>query len=235
MTEALFLKVIVVGDSGVGKTSLLNQYCYGRFDNNTKPTVGCDFSLKAFNDYNGRSIRMQLWDVAGQEKFHSLSRLYVRGAYGCIIVCDVTNEDSMRSALKWKGIVEENADLLDGKVIPIILLQNKKDLLYSLGEVQDYMREEFLSKFAEENKFLRSYQVSAKTGENIEEAVKFLLDEILSRNLAKAGSIIDRPSTLSHIGNTGAPNAGGQADGKVRLNAQKTGASGGTKASGGCC
>ena len=64
--NSLFLKVIVIGDSGVGKTSILNQFCYERFENNIPPTIGCDFSTKIFKEYKGkRAIRLQLWDIAG--------------------------------------------------------------------------------------------------------------------------------------------------------------------------
>jgi len=206
MADSLFLKVIVVGDSGVGKTSLLNQYCYGKFDTATKPTVGCDFSLKAFNDYNGKSIRLQLWDVAGQERFHSMSRLYVRGAFGCIIVSDIMNEDSLKSTLKWKAIVEENAEPLDGRPIPILLLQNKKDLIDTAGTIPDTATQKFLDGFAGENKFLKGFQVSAKTGENIDAAIKTILDEILSRNLAVKDSFFDNGGNTAGAGGAGNSN-----------------------------
>ena len=61
-----FIKIIVVGDVNVGKTSLLNRYCYNRFDNFIKPTIGCDFSTKILNNINGKIIRLQLWDIAGK-------------------------------------------------------------------------------------------------------------------------------------------------------------------------
>lgn len=63
--DTLFLKIIVVGDSGVGKTSLLNRFCYDKFENNTQPTIGCDFCTKVITNFNGKTLRMQLWDVAG--------------------------------------------------------------------------------------------------------------------------------------------------------------------------
>ena len=65
MDDSLFVKVLVVGDSGVGKTSILNQYCYNKFDTSVNPTIGCDFCLKVLNDFHGKTIRLQLWDIAG--------------------------------------------------------------------------------------------------------------------------------------------------------------------------
>lgn len=65
MEDPLFLKILIVGDSGVGKTSLLNKFCYKRFDNSIKPTIGCDFTLKAYENFEGKKVRLQLWDIAG--------------------------------------------------------------------------------------------------------------------------------------------------------------------------
>jgi len=64
--DAIFVKIIVVGDSGVGKTSILNRYCYNKFDETAYPTIGCDFCLKILDDFDGKSIRLQLWDIAGK-------------------------------------------------------------------------------------------------------------------------------------------------------------------------
>jgi small GTP-binding protein len=185
MQNALFLKVIVVGDSGVGKTSILNQYCYEKFDVNIRPTVGCDFTLKAFTDYNGKSIRMQLWDVAGQERFHSLSKLYVRGAMGCIVVCDITSDESLAATLKWKDIIIQNADPVDGRNIPIILLSNKCDLVADIPAIdrKQCMSKEYIESFATTHGFQRAFLVSAKTGENIDSSIKALLDEMLTYDI----------------------------------------------------
>lgn len=78
-----FIKIIVVGEQGVGKTCLLNQYCYQRFDVNSPPTIGCDFTTKV-TSLSGKTVRLQLWDIAGQEKYNSVSKLYVRGALGTL-------------------------------------------------------------------------------------------------------------------------------------------------------
>ena len=65
MSDSLFVKILVVGDSGVGKTSILSQYCYNKFDTAVNPTVGCDFCLKVLTNFQGKSLRLQLWDIAG--------------------------------------------------------------------------------------------------------------------------------------------------------------------------
>ena len=63
--DSIFIKLLVVGDPGVGKTSLLNRFCYEKFDEHTKPTIGCDFQTKVFQNYKGKTLRVQLWDIAG--------------------------------------------------------------------------------------------------------------------------------------------------------------------------
>jgi small GTP-binding protein len=68
MDDSLFIKIIVIGDQSVGKTSLLNQYCYNKFEPIMPATVGCDFTTKVYNNFKGRTIRLQLWDIAGNEQ-----------------------------------------------------------------------------------------------------------------------------------------------------------------------
>jgi Ras-related protein Rab-7L1 len=84
-------KIIVVGEQSVGKTSILNAYVYGIFKENQKSTVGCEFQVKLLPSTNDREeIKLQLWDIAGQERFKSITKVYIRGAIGCIVVTDIT-------------------------------------------------------------------------------------------------------------------------------------------------
>ena len=179
-SDSIFLKILIVGDPMVGKTSILNQFCYKRFDENTRPTIGCDFST-TLHKKDDQIIKAQFWDIAGQEKFHSVSKMYVRGAQGCLIVCDITNEFSLQSTLKWKELIEiDKKD--DG--IPIILVQNKKDLIpQKEEELKEHMKKDFLENFSKENKFLSCLQTSAKTAEGLENVFDILIDEILKRRI----------------------------------------------------
>jgi GTPase SAR1 family protein len=122
----------------------------------------------------------------GQDRYTAVSKLYVKGALGCIIVSDITNPDSLTAALKWKEVIEENADLVDGKMIPIILLQNKTDLLENQGKREEYQKMEYLKEFADKHKFVNSYQVSAKSNSQLDASVETLLKEILKLNLFEA-------------------------------------------------
>ena len=115
-----------------------------------------------------------------------MSKLYVKGALGCIIVADITNPDSLTGALRWKEVIEENADLVDGKMIPMVILQNKYDLLENQGRRLDYQTEEYIQSFAEKHDFKGGYQVSAKSNMNLDESVETLVTNILKLNIFEA-------------------------------------------------
>lgn len=125
------LKVVIVGDAGVGKTSLLEQYVHRRFASNYKATIGADFYSKtisiATDDGELEQVTLQLWDTAGQERFQSLTTTFYRGADICLVVHDL-NEDPLRTqnAIKrWKGELYKYAP--SDAVVAII--GNKQDLM----------------------------------------------------------------------------------------------------------
>ncbi|CAD8182947.1 unnamed protein product [Paramecium octaurelia] len=171
-----FIKIIVVGEQGVGKTCLLNQYCYERFEANSPPTIGCDFTTKV-TQTNGQTVRLQLWDIAGQEKYNAVSKLYVRGALGCLIVCDIKDPNSLEETLKWKSIIEENSDQNN---IPIMLVQNKCDLASDDEKSSFYQT---LQGFAKTNKFFSCIQTSAKEGTGLKQLFTELIQEIIDKGL----------------------------------------------------
>ncbi len=82
MEQDIIMKFCVVGEPGVGKTSMLHQYVHHKFDDKVRPTVGCDFSTKVKSNVDGRTVQLQLWDIAGQERFNAVSKMYLRGALG---------------------------------------------------------------------------------------------------------------------------------------------------------
>ena len=99
--QKVLLKVIVLGDSGVGKTSLMNQYVNRKFTNQYKATIGADFLTKEVM-IEDKLVTMQIWDTAGQERFQSLGVAFYRGADACVLVYDVTNEKSFRQLDSWR-------------------------------------------------------------------------------------------------------------------------------------
>ncbi|KAG7458854.1 hypothetical protein MATL_G00225020 [Megalops atlanticus] len=118
-------KIIVIGDSGVGKTCLTYRFCAGKFPDKTEATIGVDFREKVI-DIDGEKIKVQLWDTAGQERFRkSMVQHYYRNVHAVVFVYDVTNGASFRSLPAW---IEECRQHSLGQEVPRILVGNKCDL-----------------------------------------------------------------------------------------------------------
>ena len=94
------VKLLLIGDSGVGKTNLLLRYADAAFNFNNIPTIGIDFKIKTIELSGGRTVKLQIWDTAGQERFLNITRNYYRGAMGILIVYDVTNSKSFDNVTK---------------------------------------------------------------------------------------------------------------------------------------
>jgi Ras-related protein Rab-7A len=103
----VLLKVIILGDSGVGKTSLMNQYVSNRFSEQYKATIGADFLTKEVM-IDDKLVTLQIWDTAGQERFQSLGVAFFRGADACILVYDMTDGKTFESLDKWKSDFLQN-------------------------------------------------------------------------------------------------------------------------------
>ena len=171
------LKIIVVGNSGTGKTSFVNKWIKGTFDENYKATIVSEFSYKIF-DYKDKSYRIQLWDLAGMDQNICITKIFSKDSHGCIVLSDITDKSTLEISKKWKNTVDETARFLDGTNIPSILIRNKIDLLENEDNNDD---EEEMKEFCEKNKFLRCFKTSAKTGTNIDEAMNFLISTIFNK------------------------------------------------------
>ena len=179
------LKIIVVGNSGTGKTSFVNKWIKGTFDENYKATIVSEFSYKIF-DYKEKSYKIQLWDLAGMDQNICITKIFSKDSHGCIVLSDITDKKTLDISIKWKNTVDETARFLDGSNIPSILIRNKIDLLENEDNNDD---EEQMKEFCEKNNFLRCYKTSAKTGTNIDEAMNFLISTIIDKmeSLSKNG------------------------------------------------
>ena len=171
------LKIIVVGNSGTGKTSFVNKWIKGTFDENYKATIVSEFSYKIF-DYKDKSYKIQLWDLAGMDQNICITKIFSKDSHGCIVVSDINDKSTLDISIKWKNTVDETARFLDGTNIPSILIRNKIDLLENEDNNDD---EEQMKEFCEKNKFLRCFKTSAKTGTNIDEAMNFLISNIIDK------------------------------------------------------
>ena len=123
----VLLKVIILGDSGVGKTSLMNQYVNKRFTTQYKATIGADFLTKEVM-IDDRLVTMQIWDTAGQERFQSLGVAFYRGADCCVLVYDVTQPNTFKTLDSWRDEFLIQASPRDPENFPFVVLGNKVDL-----------------------------------------------------------------------------------------------------------
>lgn len=121
-TKRQHIKIIILGDSGVGKTSLMHQYVSQKFDNRYKATIGADFLAKDI-EINGQGVMLQIWDTAGQERFQSLGSAFYRGADACILVYDVTQQESFAHVGSWLEEFSIQAGKRDS-----VLIGNKTDM-----------------------------------------------------------------------------------------------------------
>ncbi|XP_012887789.1 PREDICTED: ras-related protein Rab-7a isoform X2 [Dipodomys ordii] len=125
--KKVLLKVIILGDSGVGKTSLMNQYVNKKFSNQYKATIGADFLTKEVM-VDDRLVTMQIWDTAGQERFQSLGVAFYRGADCCVLVFDVTAPNTFKTLDSWRDEFLIQASPRDPENFPFVVLGNKIDL-----------------------------------------------------------------------------------------------------------
>ncbi|XP_053719014.1 EF-hand calcium-binding domain-containing protein 4B isoform X1 [Synchiropus splendidus] len=156
-------KVVLVGNSSVGKTSLLRSFCEGHFQPSTVATVGIDYSVKTLT-LDNMQVAMQLWDTAGQERFRSITKQFFRKADGVVLMYDVTVLESFRAVKPWLENIKDAAE----EGIPVLMLGNKMDMD---GERAVTFRE--AEQLALENKVM-FYEVSAFTGKFVTESLTHL-------------------------------------------------------------
>jgi len=165
MTE--LLRIILIGDSGVGKSNIVLRYTKNEFSTELNTTTGVENQTKTVTIAN-QKIRVQLWDLAGQERYRSMAKAYYRGTHGVLLVLDVTKKSSFDNLIFWLNEVTEysNTDMT------IMLLANKTDISNEQAVPSNELRE-----FAKKNNLFYE-EVSAKDGTNIEKAFTILIEEI---------------------------------------------------------
>jgi len=171
-------KVLVIGELGTGKTSIIKRYVHQFFSQHYRATIGVDFALKVVHWDQNTVIRLQLWDIAGQERFGNMTRVYYKEAVGAFIVFDVTRSSTFDSVIKWKQDLDSKVQLPDGNPIPCVLLANKCDQPKE-GIAANPTK---LDEFCKEKGFAGWFQTSAKDNINIDDAAKFLVKTILEND-----------------------------------------------------
>ncbi|KAL0484939.1 Ras-related protein Rab [Acrasis kona] len=184
MSKKIIIKVIILGDSNVGKTCLLNQYVMQHFSQQHKTTIGADFKVKVIpvDDY---SVTLQIWDTAGQERFQSLGKTFYRGADACVLVCDLTNKKTLESTHKWRSdfltqvTTEEDNDFI------FALCGNKLDMADSTGPRE--VDRNSVGLWLRDNKMgnIPYYETSAKSGVNVPEVFQYIAAEAVKREKSK--------------------------------------------------
>jgi small GTP-binding protein len=121
--EDYSIKIVVVGDSGVGKSNILTRYVQNEFNQDSKATVGVELSTKTYK-INDKYVKVHLWDTAGQERYKSITAAYYKGAKGAMIVYDMTKPESFNNVDKWFNEIREYGE----KNVVLMLVGNKSDL-----------------------------------------------------------------------------------------------------------
>eukprot|EP00475_Leptophrys_vorax_P002315 TRINITY_DN112_c0_g1_i1.p1 TRINITY_DN112_c0_g1~~TRINITY_DN112_c0_g1_i1.p1 ORF type:complete len:196 (+),score=69.77 TRINITY_DN112_c0_g1_i1:153-740(+) len=168
----VLIKLLMIGDSGVGKSCLLLRFSDDSFTPTFITTIGIDFKIKTI-DLNGKRVKLQIWDTAGQERFRTITTAYYRGANGILLVYDVTDENSFLNIRNWMKSIDQHA----ADSVKRILIGNKADMVnekvIETGRGQS-LADEYQIKF---------FECSAKTDQNVTEAFM----EIARQSMADVG------------------------------------------------
>ncbi|KAF9921148.1 hypothetical protein FBU30_008866 [Linnemannia zychae] len=161
-------KIVLIGDSGVGKSNLLSRFTRGDFNLESKSTIGVDFGARTVQVEDGKMIKAQIWDTAGQERYRAITSAYYRGAVGALLLYDITQHGTYESVSRWLSEVREHAD----PNIIVMMVGNKSDLRHLRS-----IHTEEAKGFAEENG-LMFIETSALDSTNVDVAFTNLLTEI---------------------------------------------------------
>ena len=164
-------QLLIIGDSTVGKTSILSRFTNGIFNSNYLATVGLD-SFTKDEIIDDKTVRIKIWDTAGQERYKSLTKGFFRNAEGVMLVYDVTNSETYENLKFWLQSIKNNTSPDMGE-IPIILIGNKIDCEnreVKVEEAENFWKEQGYPYF----------ETSAKTGENIDNTIKYLVKKVIN-------------------------------------------------------
>ncbi|XP_063702205.1 ras-related protein Rab-35-like [Culicoides brevitarsis] len=160
-------KLLIIGDSGVGKSSLLLRFSDNTFTGTYITTIGVDFKIRTVV-IDGERVKLQIWDTAGQERFRTITNTYYRGTHGVIVVYDVTNGDSFANVKRWLQEIESNCD-----VVNKILVGNKDD-----DPARKVVITEDAQRFANQMD-IQLFETSAKDNKNVEKMFYAITELVL--------------------------------------------------------
>lgn len=160
-------KLLIIGDSGVGKSSLLIRFSDNTFSGSYITTIGVDFKIRTVV-IGGERVKLQIWDTAGQERFRTITNTYYRGTHGVIVVYDVTNGESFANVKRWLQEIDSNCE-----VVNKVLVGNKND-----DPQRKVVLTEDAQRFANQMG-IQLFETSAKDNLNVEEMFLAITDRVL--------------------------------------------------------
>ncbi|XP_065052568.1 ras-related protein Rab-1B-like [Rhopilema esculentum] len=185
-------KIIIVGDAGVGKSCLLRRFADQSFTDNYINTIGVDFKVRTLELF-GKTVKLNIWDSAGQERFRTIVNTYYRGAHGIIVVYDTTDRDSFEHLPSWLSDVSELAEPNSKKM----LVGTKIDL----DSVERQVPKDVVSRYAESIN-VPFVETSSKTGHNVEQAfnqmTSLLLEDVSSGDISVGEQNVIRLDGATH-------------------------------------
>jgi Ras-related protein Rab-11A len=181
-------KLVLLGDSGVGKSNLISRFCRNEFSMDSKTTIGVEFATKTL-EVEGKRIKAQIWDTAGQERYRAITSAYYRGALGALLVYDMTKTETFVAAKRWLQELREKAD---SKIV-VILVGNKSDL-----EHQRQVRKEEAVDYASANG-LGFIETSAMQDKGVELAFNKIATDVYHLVSRRAGKAAGGGSSMAAV------------------------------------
>jgi len=187
-------KIVLVGDSGVGKSNLLLRFTRDTFSAEEKSTIGVEFATRVLPMPDGKRVKAQIWDTAGQERYRAITNAYYRGAVGAILIYDVTRKDSFLNIPRWLRELRDHAN----EEIVLLLVGNKSDMCKADSQMRDVTAQE-ADDLARQQKLTR-IETSAKSGENVDEAFNLVIRQIYQNAFNVSASLPVKSSTTASSG-----------------------------------
>ncbi|KJA16369.1 hypothetical protein HYPSUDRAFT_47390 [Hypholoma sublateritium FD-334 SS-4] len=186
-------KIVLIGDSGVGKSQFLSRFASNEFNLESKATIGVDFASRSIN-VEGKMLKAQIWDTAGQERYRAITSAYYRGAVGALLVYDSSKQPTYTNVTRW---LKELRDHADANIV-VMLVGNKSDLTHLRAVPTNEAKA-----FATENG-LSFIETSALDASNVESAFQTILTDIYhivsSKSLQSSTSNIEPPKASINVG-----------------------------------